>query len=98
MLSNDFFESKHSYCVSIADMDTFLKECEAEGLMWSHGLKPTEFNPFKFYEGDNTKFIEPIQKIDNRNKVYIKCFDSRLYFQFNLGWFATPYMIYKEVK
>ena len=34
MLSNDFLESRHSYQVKAADMDTFLKECEEEGLWW----------------------------------------------------------------
>ena len=96
MLSNNFLESKHSYRVSIGNMASFLKECEAESLMWSHGLKPTKFNPFKFYEGDNIRFIEPVRKIDDRNEVYIKCFDNRLYFQFNLDWFTAPYIEWKK--
>ena len=69
MLSNDFLESKHSYRVSIADMGSFLKECEEEGLMWSHGLKPTEFDPVKFYGGDNIKYLAPIQRIDDRGSL-----------------------------
>lgn len=91
-----FLDSSWSYKVNTGDMPDFLNACEQAGLRWSHGLKPTKFNPFKFYEGDNIRFIEPIQKIDDRNEVYIKCFDERLYFSFHLDWFITPYMRWKN--
>jgi hypothetical protein len=90
MLSNDFLESRHSYRVSIGDMDTFLKECEAEGLMWSHGLKPTEFDPFKFYEGDKIQYLAPIQQIKDRNVIYVKCFYGKLHFSFCYNWNVQP--------
>ena len=72
MLSNDFLESKHSYRVRASDMTDFLRECEEDGLKWSHGLKPLEFDPFKFYEGDKIQYLAPIQQIKDRNNVYIK--------------------------
>lgn len=96
MLSNDFLESKHSYCVSIADMDTFLKECEAEGLKWCHGKNPTEFDPFRFYEGDKIQYLAPIQQIKNRNKIYVKCFYGKLHFSFCYNWSMQPQKEYRK--
>jgi hypothetical protein len=96
MLSNDFLESRYSYRVNIGDMVYFLKECEAEGLMWPHGLKPTEFDPFKLYDGENIQYLAPIQKVDNRNKVYIKCFYGLLYFSFHYNWNTQPYSEYRR--
>lgn len=98
MLSNDFLESKHSYGVSIADMDTFLKECEEEGLRWSHGLKPTEFDPFKFYEGENIKYLAPIQRVDDRSRIYVKCFYGKLHFSFCYDWSVQPAQDYSSLK
>lgn len=95
MLSNDFLESRHSYRVRTSDMTDFLKECEEEGLRWSHGLKPTEFDPIKFYEGDNIKYLAPIQRIDDRTKVYIKCFYGKLHFSFCYDWSVQPGVNYK---
>ena len=98
MLSNDFLESRHSYRVSIADMASFLKECEAEGLKWSHGLKPMEFDPFKFYEGENIKYLAPIQRVDDRNIVCVKCFYGKLHFSFCYNWSVQPAVEYKPLK
>lgn len=90
MLSNDFLESRYSYRVNIGDMASFQKECEAEGLMWSHGLNPTEFDPFKFYEGENIRYLAPIQKVDDRNIIYVKCFYGKLHFSFCYNWNVQP--------
>lgn len=92
MLSNDFLESKHSYRVSIADMGTFLKECEAEGLKWLHGnfTKTTDFNPFKYYEGEKTKYLQPIMEIDNANFVYVRCHFGKLDWSFHFDWYMQP--------
>lgn len=95
MLSNDFLESKHSYRVCTSDMADFLKECEEEELRWSHGLKPTEFNPIKFYEGENVKYLVPIQRVDDRSRIYVKCFYGKLYFKFCYDWSVQPGVDYK---
>ena len=95
MLSNDFLESKHSYRVRASDMTDFLKECEEEGLKWSHGLKPTEFDPFKFYEGDKIQYLAPIQQIKDRNIIYVKCFYSKLHFSFCYNWNVQPQREYE---
>jgi hypothetical protein len=90
MLSNDFLESKHSYKVTKRQMPVFLRECEEHGLVWNHGKRPTEFNPIQFYAGENIQYLAPIQKVDDRNKVYIKCFYGRLYFSFCYDWSVQP--------
>lgn len=95
MLSNDFLESRHSYRVCAADMTGFLKECETEGLKWSHGLKPAEFDPIKFYEGDNIKYLAPIQRVDDRSRIYVKCFYGKLHFSFCYDWSVQPGVDYK---
>lgn len=98
MISNDFLESKHSYRVNAADMDTFLKECEEEKLKWNHGKSPPEFNPFKFYEGDKIQYLAPIQQIKDRNNVYVKCFYGNLYFSFCYDWTMQPAQDYSPLK
>ena len=91
MLDEKFFAFGLSYRVNIAHMGDFLRECEKHSLRWKHGLMPTKFDPFKFYEGDKISFIEPVQKIEDRNYVYITCFDDMIAFSFELQWFHAPY-------
>lgn len=95
MLSNEFLENKYSYRVNAEDMSMFLSECEAEGLKWNHGKKPLDFNPIEFYAGDKIQFLAPLQKIEDRNKVYIKCFYGNLYFSFYYNWSVQPAVDYK---
>ena len=95
MLSNDFLENKHSYLVTKEQMPDFLRECEEEGLMWNHGKKPTEFDPIEFYAGENIQYLAPIQKVEDRTKVYVKCYYERLYFSFCYDWSMQPQREYE---
>ena len=96
MLSAEFLNSEYSYRVTKKQMPDFLKECENQGLMWNHGKKPTEFNPIQFYAGENIQYLEPLQKIENRDKVYVKCFYGRLYFSFYYNWSVQPFKEYRK--
>ena len=95
MFDEKFFTFGLSYRVNIAHMSDFLRECEKHSLRWKHGAMPTEFNPFKFYEGDKLKYIEPIQKVENRDYIYISCFNSKIEFSFEMQWFHAPYKEWK---
>lgn len=95
MITDEFLNSEYSYCVKAEDIPMFLTECEAKGLMWNHGKKPLDFNPIEFYAGENIQFLAPLQKVDDRNKVYIKCFYGLLYFSFCYNWSVQPQREYK---
>ena len=95
MLTDEFLNSQYCYKVTKEQMPMFLTECEAKGLMWTHGKKPLDFNPIEFYAGENIQYLAPIQKVDDRNKVYIKCFYGRLYFSFCYDWSMQPQREYK---
>ena len=96
MLSNDFLENKYSYKVAKRQMPMFLRECEEHGLVWSHGEKAIDFNPIQFYAGENIKYLAPIQKVDSRDTVYIKCYYGRLYFSFCYNWSMQPQKEYRK--
>ena len=96
MLSEEFLNSKYSYKVTKRQMPDFLKECEKRGLVWNHGKTPTEFNPIQFYAGENIQYLAPIQKVDSRDTVYIKCYYGRLYFSFCYNWSMQPQKEYRK--
>lgn len=95
MITDEFLNSEYSYCVKAEDMPMFLTDCEAKDLVWNHGEKPLGFNPIEFYAGENIKFLAPIQKVDDRSIVYIKCFYGLLYFSFYYNWSVQPAVDYK---
>lgn len=98
MIDKEFIDNKHSYRINVADMESFLAECEEKHMMWHHGKYPTEFNPFKMYEGENIKYIEPVMNIDDRNYVYVRCFNDILYFSYQWDWIMTPYKDYIAIR
>lgn len=95
MITDDFLNSRYCYKVTKEQMPMFLTDCEAKDLVWNHGEKPLDFNPIEFYAGENIKFLAPIQKVDDRNTVYIKCFYGRLYFSFRYDWSVQPQREYE---
>lgn len=83
MFDKRFIDGEIAYRVNIADMPDFLKICERYGMKWVHGMTPTMFNPFKYYEGGKLEFLKPVQKIEDRNFVYIFCYEKVLRFSFD---------------
>lgn len=98
MIDEKFLFSQKSYKIKVTDIENFLIICEKIGLKWQHGLKPTEFNPFKFYEGSKIKYIRPIQNIDDINYIFIKCFNGLLRFSFCINWWVAPYEDWNDNK
>ena len=94
MLKQEFINAKYAYRVRITDMHDFLKECTEQALYWSHGCIAEAFDPFKFYEGEKIDYLKPLMKINDRNYIYIKCFDGYLSFSFERDWFFNPYFDY----
>lgn len=95
MLNEEFLNGSCSYRVNTADMDSFLHDCSDEGLKWSYSnCDVLDFNPFKFYEDDNIKYIEPVMRIDDRNHVYVKCLYGKISFSFTYDWFTQPSIDY----
>ena len=98
MLDNEFLESRYSFRVKKEDMKQFLRECEKHDLVWNHGKKAAEFDPIEFYSGDNIQFLAPVQKVTDRNRVYVKCYYGRLYFSFCYDWSMQPMKEYKQLE
>lgn len=97
MLSEEFLNGRHSYRINAANMDSFLHDCSDEGLKWSYSnCDVLDFNPFKFYEGDNIKYIEPVMRIDDRNHVYVKCLYGKISFSYTYDWFTQPSIDYSS--
>lgn len=96
MLSEEFLKSEYCYRVTKEQIEGFLQECEVHSLMWTHGKKPTEFDPIEFYSGDNIQYLAPIQKVEDRAKVYVKCYYGRLYFSFCYDWSMQPLKEYRK--
>lgn len=95
MLDERFKSSKYAYRVKISDMTDFLKDCDELGYHWLRGGLASTFNPFKFYEGDKMEYIRPLQKIEDPNYVFIRCFNGHLDFSFEHNWFFNPVIDYK---
>lgn len=95
MLDKKFLSGECSYCVNIADMQDFLKECTEQAIYWRRGGIAESFDPFKFYEGDKIDYLKPIMTIEDRNYVYISCLNKRIDFTFELTWYTAPVLDYR---
>ena len=94
MLREEFINSKYAYRVNCADMRSFLEECDDRGFHWLRGGRATDFDPFKFYEGEKIEYVKPLQKVDDPNYVFVRCFNGNLDFSFQHDWYMNPYYDY----
>lgn len=95
MLSERFINAKYAYRIRITDMQDFLKECDEHGFHWLRGGRATDFDPFVFYEGEKMNYVRPLQRVDDPNYVFVRCFNGHLDFSFEHNWYMNPYIDYK---